>query len=218
MNIRAFVLAVGVVSPSVLADVAWDNSAGDSGLFTWANGSNENGHMRDPILSFDADTFTFSPSLDHFSNNGGSGGPETDAASVDLHMRAGEVFSRFTVLALFQYGIVESGTVQVGIELDYTDLLNPERHGRFIGLSELYTSGITGELDHEGVYFDGFLPAGLAMTDVRITARCRLMTSVGAGVDPRAWVYLNQFYVVAPTPGTLAVGFGVLAVAGRRRR
>jgi hypothetical protein len=119
---KIFTLALILLAfSSAQANVLWSNASGAAGLFDWQNGQSLNGLFGDPTL-IGGNTLAFFPSNFRAESTDGITDSVYDRLEFELIAHSGFSFQNIAISEYGDYGIFDSGLVQVSGSLTVTNL------------------------------------------------------------------------------------------------
>ncbi len=209
--------AAMALSGSAFAFVPWANTNGSAAFFNWSGGGSDTGLFGSPVL-VGGDTFVFFPSGFRAESSGGVAGAAYDRLEVQLDAHAGFSFSDIRITEYGDYGVVGTGQVAASGTLFVTDLatFNVYTDNLLTNPGSPITSGIGNWSGTAGVNI-----ASANATSLRIVLNNNLFAVTDG--NSVAWIEKKVSgqavgIQIIPTPGSVVVaGFGVLAIARRRR-
>ncbi len=119
---KIFTLALIILAfSSVKANILWSNPSGTAGFFDWQNGQSLNGLFGDPTL-IGGNTLAFFPSNFRAESLDGLTDSVYDRLEFELNAHSGFSFQNIAISEFGDYGIFDSGCVQVSGSLTVTNL------------------------------------------------------------------------------------------------
>ncbi|MDD5010517.1 MAG: PEP-CTERM sorting domain-containing protein [Phycisphaerae bacterium] len=119
---KIFTLALILLAfSSAQANILWSNASGTAGLFDWQNGQSLNGLFGDPTL-IGGNTLAFFPSNFRAESLDGITDSVYDRLEFELNANSGFSFQNIAISEYGDYGIFDSGCVQVSGSLTVTNL------------------------------------------------------------------------------------------------
>ncbi|PKL47951.1 MAG: hypothetical protein CVV39_05040 [Planctomycetes bacterium HGW-Planctomycetes-1] len=218
---KIFTLALILsVFSSAQANILWNNPSGTAGLFDWQNGQSLNGLFGDPTL-VGGNTFTFFPSNFRAESTDGITDSVYDILEFELIAHSGFSFQNIAITEYGDYGIFDSGCVQVSGSLTVTNL----------DTMEFLTASLSSDLLMPQT--DNILP-WQAWSGVNISApdwthiKITLENCLYAGSEDGSISFIEKKVLgsaislqVVPEPATIAIlSFGIIFTfrnAGRRK-